>query len=549
MFKVVSIFTFLVAASVLPIFNSNMAMATPAIAGDKAPHGIAWETFADNNADAIFARAKATGRPVFLYWGAVWCPPCNQVKANVFNRSDFIAKSQAFIPVYLDGDSKGAQRLGAQFKVTGYPTMVLLNVDGKELTRLPGEVDPSKYMQVLDLGLKARRPIKDVLEAALGSSAARATLLAADWRLLAFYSWDTDASSLIKPDALAQTLSSLAQVVPSDLTDLRDRVHLRAIGANASSKARSLGVNESTKDIRLVNDLLTKLVTDPVMSRQNMDIVLYQAEPILKTLSVTSPAQARAMLQLWMKSLDRLFNDATLSTPDRLSAAAVRFSIAQLDLPGKSIGTRDQVTAKPKPAIAPDLVNYARNAVTFAIRTAMDPTQRQAVIPAAADLLAEAGLLDESDALLKAELPKAIAPYYHMLGLASNAKTRRDSKSAIDWAGKAWDTSKGAATRLQWGASYINYLVDLSPDDNQKIERTALAIISELEPTPDVFYGRTARSLKRIGTKLNIWNKNSAHRASLELVQTRLTSVCKSLPANEQSRNTCEAVFVEEKPL
>lgn len=538
MFKVVSIFLLLVVCAALLTFSPTIALAAPADSLDRKSQGIAWETFSDNNSDAIFARAKASGRPVFLYWGAVWCPPCNQVKANVFNRSDFIAKSRLFIPVYLDGDSKGAQRLGAQFKVTGYPTMVLLNVEGNELTRLPGEVDAAKYMQVLDLGLKARRPIKDVLEAALGTAATRATLLAADWRLLAFYSWDTDASTLIKPDTLAQTLNSLGNVVPNDLKDLRDRIRLRALGADASAKATKFVFTDS------INSLLTKLLNDRTMSKQNMDLVLYQADPILKAIAADHPAKAAQLGQLWMKALDSLFADASLSTPDRLNAAAVRFSVARLDLTGKSSHATDQAAKNALVPVSPDLVGYARNAVNIAIRAATDPTQRQAVVPAAAELLAEAGLLDESDAMLKAELPKAIAPYYHMLGLAENAKTRKDNKIAIDWASKAWETSKGSATRLQWGASYINYLIDLSPSDNARIERTALAIIAELEPVPDTFYGRSARSLKRLGTKLNAWNKSSAHRASFEVVQAQLSSVCKSLPAKDQSRATCDSVFV-----
>ena len=98
----------------------------PSVA-DHAEAGIAWrKASSDADVDAAFAVARAETKPVFLYWGAKWCPPCNQVKATLFNRQDFIERSRAFVPVYVDGDSPGAQKLGTRFRVSGYPTMLML---------------------------------------------------------------------------------------------------------------------------------------------------------------------------------------------------------------------------------------------------------------------------------------------------------------------------------------------------------------------------------------------------------------------------------------
>ncbi len=117
-----------------------------------APAGIAWvQAAGDAEVDAAFARAKAEGKPVFVYWGAKWCPPCNQLKATLFNRQDFIERSRAFVPVYVDGDQPGAQKLGTRFAVRGYPTTIVFTHEGRELTRLPGEVDAAQYNEVLAL--------------------------------------------------------------------------------------------------------------------------------------------------------------------------------------------------------------------------------------------------------------------------------------------------------------------------------------------------------------------------------------------------------------
>ena len=145
------------------------------------PAGIAWRKAAtDAEVDAAFGEARAQSKPVFLYWGAEWCPPCNQVKATLFNRQDFIERSRAFVPVYIDGDRPGAQKIGARFRVSGYPTMVLFRADGTELTRLPGEVEPARYLEVVTLGINAQRPVKDVLaDARAGRARPGAVRLAA----------------------------------------------------------------------------------------------------------------------------------------------------------------------------------------------------------------------------------------------------------------------------------------------------------------------------------------------------------------------------------
>src|SRR5580765_6053043 len=174
---------------------ASPAVGAKAGAAEPAEAGIAWRQAAsDAEVDAAFASARSENKPVFVYWGAKWCPPCNQVKATLFNRQDFIERSRAFVPVYVDGDSPGAQKLGARFKVSGYPTMVLFTPQGQEVTRLPGEVEPVRYTEVLTLGMNAARPVSAVLADALAKPA---SLTANDWGLLAFSSWDTDHQQVI----------------------------------------------------------------------------------------------------------------------------------------------------------------------------------------------------------------------------------------------------------------------------------------------------------------------------------------------------------------
>src|SRR5213596_3055293 len=175
-------------------FAAAGAFHLPAVAAAPDAHaGIAWQVAStDADVDRAFALARQQGKPLFFYWGAIWCPPCNQVKATLFNRQDFIERSRFFVPVYIDGDSPSAQKLGARFNVSGYPTMILFTPDGREIVRLPGEADPEQYMRVLTMGMNGARPVKDTLAAALSGGRGHAALSADDWRMLAYYSWITD---------------------------------------------------------------------------------------------------------------------------------------------------------------------------------------------------------------------------------------------------------------------------------------------------------------------------------------------------------------------
>lgn len=492
-----------------------------AAAKPQAGEGVAWRYAAtDADVDAAFERARADGKPVFVYWGAKWCPPCNQVMATVFNRQDFIERSRSFVPVYVDGDRPGAQKLGARFQVRGYPTMVLFDKFGNELTRLPGEVDAEQYTQLVTLGISAQKPIKAVMEAARDGGK---DLGADDWRLLAFYSWETDEQRLVPRESLAALLQQLARHCPPEHADAAMRLTLKAI---------ALGGERPQPDA-VAREAVAKLLADPARARAHMDVLANNAPELVRALTVPETPERAQLVQGFDAAMRRFEADASLSRADRIGAAIARVALAKID-------------ASPEnktPKLAEALLADVRGAVAKVDRETTDPYERQAVITAAAYLLAQAGLFDESDALLTANLARSHSPYYLMSALASNAKKRGDQDAALRWYEEAYVKSEGPATRLQWGAAYFDALIELAPRDTTRIERAATQILAEAAAMPDAFHERAGRSMQRVGRKLFAWGQDEAHAPVFRRLKGQLDAVCAKLPIDDPQRGTCQSLL------
>ena len=162
-------FTILTAAAMVACGSDQEQSAQPlpevdvdAAASLDPAKGIDWY---EGSVEEAFAAAKESGKPIYLYWGAVWCPPCHAISATIFKSPEFLERSKLFIPVYLDGDTDNAQAYGEKFGVRGYPTMIVFDSEGVELTRIPGGIDLQAYANVLDLTLNHASSASDVVAA------------------------------------------------------------------------------------------------------------------------------------------------------------------------------------------------------------------------------------------------------------------------------------------------------------------------------------------------------------------------------------------------
>jgi thioredoxin-like negative regulator of GroEL len=487
---------------------------------------VAWLAAAgDADIERAFTQARGLKRPVLLYWGASWCPPCNQLKATLFNRQDFATQARAFVAVHVDGDRPGAQKLGQRFNVSGYPTLVLFRPDGAEITRLPGEADAQQVLALMQLGMSGGRPLKAVLADALAGKA----LSANEWKLLAFYSWETDEGQLVPKAELPALLVRLAVASPAADPETTTRLWLKALAASDDGKG--------VKPDAALRERVQRVLADPAATRRYMDVIGNSAADLVRVLAADAAPEASPLVPQFDAALQRLAADATLSRGDRQSATVSRIELARLGL------EKDER----HPTLPEPLLKDLREQVARDDREIGNGYERQAVMPGWGYALGLAGLWAESDALLKANLAKSISPYYLMSQLGSNAKKLGHNDEALDWYRQAFEKSEGPATRLQWGSNYLAALVDLAPADAARIEKTAAQLIGEASKDAGAFEGRSVHAMQRIGRKLVAWNVDGKQAATMKRLQARLDGVCGHVASADGQRAACQALLKPQK--
>ena len=116
--------------------------------------------------DKALAEAKAAKKSVLVeFTGSDWCPPCIAMRKNVFSKKEFVqAASKNFILVELDfpkADKALADKnkpLAEKYKIEGFPTVILLNPEGKEFDRFFASEYPKTedFLKHLDESLEKK---------------------------------------------------------------------------------------------------------------------------------------------------------------------------------------------------------------------------------------------------------------------------------------------------------------------------------------------------------------------------------------------------------
>ena len=458
---------------------------------------IAWR---EGDVDDAFAEAKEAKKPVLLYWGAKWCPPCNLMKQTLFKDPAFIAETANFIPVHLDGDARDAQSWGEKFGIQGYPTVIILTPNRQEVTRLSGGSTAGQLADVLKVAATRTSSTEDLLQRADDPNG----LSPDDWRLLASFDWYDDPKHFGDYKKGAAFVAKLADAAPDPA--LKRHFALVSLFMAGGGKDVAKLTSDQLAQVRAMLPAILDNYDEVKANRQELS---EGTTPLI--LALPDPAEKQALSATLTAAMDRMAADASVPLGDRLSTVSPEIALSKAANGGK---------------VSPDVLAKVRDRVAMVDKAATDPQMRQAVMPDAGDALAEAGDKAGAEKLWKAELPKAVAPYYFMVDLASLKEDAKDYPAAITWLKQAAETAQGPATRIQWAIFYSQGVIRMTPDDKAAVEQSAGMVIDALGQNSSGYAERTSKKSDDWAKKLHDWSGKHGGADVLARLDVKMGEAC-----------------------
>lgn len=111
--------------------------------------------FVDISFEKALKKAKKEKKLIFVDAYAVWCGPCKWMEANTFQEKEVgEAFNKNFINLKIDMEKGEGPELARKYNVRAYPTMFLIDGDGKVIKRILGAKKKDQFLSEVEEFIK-----------------------------------------------------------------------------------------------------------------------------------------------------------------------------------------------------------------------------------------------------------------------------------------------------------------------------------------------------------------------------------------------------------
>jgi thiol:disulfide interchange protein len=93
---------------------------------------------------AAQAESSQSGKPVFAYFTAEWCSPCQSMKRTTWSDTNVELALQGYVPVKIDIDAH--RDLAARYQVNAIPMFAILDNEGNARARTEGAMSAAELI-------------------------------------------------------------------------------------------------------------------------------------------------------------------------------------------------------------------------------------------------------------------------------------------------------------------------------------------------------------------------------------------------------------------
>lgn len=121
----------------------------PSSAATTAPAADAADPWFDGSYQDALAQARATKQLVFVDFWTKSCGWCKKLDKETFSQPAVRAELARMVSLSVDAESASGEPVRAKFHVTGFPTLLVVDGNGKEVGRIAGFLEPDPFLKKL----------------------------------------------------------------------------------------------------------------------------------------------------------------------------------------------------------------------------------------------------------------------------------------------------------------------------------------------------------------------------------------------------------------